>query len=141
MTPSADESVKFLTDKLKNREPFVFTKFGDGDLYWMADNPVPIAGGETFRPGIGQELRDAARSLAALPHVYFGDQLTCASGPYLPDEQLAFIRYRSPAGSPLKPIDSSRWLHFGVCRRSPGRRRHAHAGRRVVYQRQSHGCA
>src|ERR1700691_169900 len=94
MTPSADESVKFLTEKLKKREPFVFVKFGDGDLFWMAGNPVPIAGGETHRPGIAIELHRAAGELAALPHAYFGDQLTCGSGPYLRDEQQAFIRPR-----------------------------------------------
>jgi hypothetical protein len=99
MTPSADESVKFLTQKLKNREPFVFTKFGDGDLFWMRGEPVAIAGGETYRDGINDELVDAASILESLSHTWFGNQLTCGSGPYLPIEQAMYVR-------------TSRWLHF-----------------------------
>lgn len=108
-TPSADESAVILTNKLKAHEPFVFTKFGDGDLYWMSETPVPIAGGETYRPGIAAELRQAARTLARLPHVYFGDQMTCGSGPYLQGEQYWYIKWAQ--GEPL-PIKDSRWLHF-----------------------------
>jgi len=63
-----EESTSFLTKKLQNKEPFVFVKFGDGDLYWMAQNPVPIAGGETYRPGIDEELRKAADTLRRSPH-------------------------------------------------------------------------
>jgi len=113
MTPSADESAVFLTNKLKAREPFVFTKFGDGDLYWMSGKPVPIAGGENYRPGIDAELRQAARTLAGLPHVYFGDQMTCGSGPYLKTEQDA-LRYRHTPGANYRydDIPDSRWLHF-----------------------------
>src|ERR1700759_4836521 len=128
MTPSADDSVKFLTEKLKKREPFVFVKFGDGDLFWMSENPVPIAGGETFRTGIGEELRQAARILGDLPHVYFGDQLTCGSGPYLEREQNQHIvdapgyaglskegqmRYRPFGGYRFVYVDpATRFLHF-----------------------------
>jgi hypothetical protein len=112
-TSNADESAVILTNKLKAREPFVFTKFGDGDLYWMSGNPVPIAGGESYRPGIDAELRQAARTLAGLPHVYFGDQLTCGSGPYLKTEQDA-LRYRHTPGANYRydDIPDSRWLHF-----------------------------
>lgn len=119
MTPSADESVKFLTNKLRNREPFVFTKFGDGDLYWMSGNPVPIAGGETFRPGIDAELRQSARTLAGLPHVYFGDQMTCGSGPYMEREQDLYVRLPYDCDNPPFPtsghvivVTPARWLHF-----------------------------
>src|SRR5579864_1552591 len=91
MTPSADESAIILTNKLKAHEPFVFTKFGDGTLWWMSGKPVQSANGEVYRAGIDKELRDAARTLAKLPHVYFGDQLTCSSGPYLSLEQGQFI--------------------------------------------------
>ena len=101
-TPSADESAIILTNKLKAREPFVFTKFGDGTLWWMSGKPVQSANGEVYRPGIDQELRKAADVLSGLPHAYFGDQLTCSSGPYLEAEQERYIH----------AWDKCAWLHF-----------------------------
>lgn len=126
MTLGLEESTSFLTNKLKNKEPFVFVKFGDGDLYWMAQNPVAIAGGETYRPGIDEELRKAADTLRRLPYVYFGDQLTCASGPYLESEQTVFIKQSlEKNGIPFQLeefagehvsmqtiVPDERWLHF-----------------------------
>lgn len=126
MTLGLEESTSFLTKKLQNQEPFVFVKFGDGDLYWMAQNPVAIAGGETYRPGIDEELRKAADTLRRLPYVYFGDQLTCGSGPYLESEQTVFIKQSlEKNGIPFQLeefsgehvsmqtiVPDERWLHF-----------------------------
>jgi hypothetical protein len=119
-TPSADESAVILTNKLKAHEPCVFTKFGDGTLWWMSGNPVQSANGEVYRPGIDAELREAARTLAKLPHVYLGDQLTCSSGPYLEKEQREFIRWDhaeglTPSKVPItvsEPPPPDRWLHM-----------------------------
>ena len=106
-TPSADESAVILTNKLKAKQPFVFLKFGDCTLWWMAGKPVQSANGEVYRPGIDKELRDAARTLNSLPHVYFGDQLTCSSGPYLEKEQHQLVRW-----TPNAWTRDSRWVHF-----------------------------
>lgn len=107
MTPSADESAIILTNKLRNKEPFVFVKFGDCTLWWMAGKPVQSANGEVYRPGIDKELREAASTLNSLPHVYFGDQLTCSSGPYLEKEQHQLVRW-----TPNAWTRDSRWVHF-----------------------------
>jgi hypothetical protein len=103
-TPSADASVALLTDKLLRNEPFVFTKFGDGDLWWLAGTGAeyPNAYGERYTEEARRDLIVAADELAGMPHAYFGDQLTCRSGPYLETEQTVYL-----AG-----VRESAWLHF-----------------------------
>lgn len=103
-TPDADTSILTLTRRLRNRDPFIFTKFGDGDLWWMSGKGAkyPNAYGERYTDSARRELIDAADTLSAMSHAYFGDQLTCRSGPYLTTEQAVY----------LYGVNKHAWLHF-----------------------------
>lgn len=93
MTPSAEETCTILAAKLQKREPFIFTKFGDGDVQFMYNlRDGRTADGEVNCPALSAGLWLAWMTLASQPTSYVADFKTYSDfGPR--DEQKHFAEW------------------------------------------------
>jgi hypothetical protein len=103
MTPSADQSAKILTEKLMNRERFIYVRLGDVDVPWMVGRSGidQTCDGEPYRFGIGGDLMVAWHILCRSPFFLCGDLGTM--------EDPAAIEVQMDFGSLCAPYP---WLHF-----------------------------
>jgi hypothetical protein len=79
MTP--DEGAELLTHKLKQQEPFVFTKFGDAEIEWIFQIGDCVAEREVGTPENGKLLKDAWALLGRSENLILGDWETASFTP------------------------------------------------------------
>lgn len=65
--------INFFTDKIQNKEPFVFVKFGDGDLLCMQGRKGSSCDGQVFSPKLAESLVQSFSSILQRSNVYMGD--------------------------------------------------------------------
>lgn len=86
MTLSADTSALLLTAHLRERSPFTFVRYGDGDLYCYFDKPpygtgTPDVNGESATFDLNARLREATREFGRLPiRLFVGDFAARSAG-------------------------------------------------------------
>lgn len=100
---TADESCALLTDLLRVKSPFFFTKFGDGLLELLYHpHKTHTCDGELYTAALRDEMKLCARTILESRYSYIGDWLSMTSGPaYYVDEYADLIGQSNP-----------HWLHF-----------------------------
>lgn len=74
----ADKGIETLTGYLKDKEPFAYARFGDGDIQFMyALRDGRTADGEINNPKLAIQLRKAWGLLSCHPRALIGDFLSC----------------------------------------------------------------
>lgn len=104
---NADESVELLTKKILAREPFYFTKYGDGaiECIFGVGSGKQTCDLEVYTPHLAVQLKAAWDSLVSAPNVYVGDWL---SADFNGNYTSAYPEYYQKMLGTAKPV----MLHF-----------------------------
>ena len=80
-TRDADESAQFLTEKIRNKLPFLFIRYGDGALECINGlGKLRTCDGELYTDKLGADLQWAWDLVIGQPRVYIGDWYSAEFG-------------------------------------------------------------
>lgn len=70
--------LSLFTDNIRNKKPFIFTKFGDGEIICMCkryyvDAPMTNCDNQSYSDELSQKLINAAIYFSGMPDVYIGE--------------------------------------------------------------------